>query len=159
MPPEVEQAEAHYRQALALAEELGMRPLQAHCHRGLGTLYGRVGRAEQARAALSTAIALYRAMEMTFWLPQAEAALAAGERLTYGDSDRASRRTWPAISDAVRCRRSPILPVRQNAQPIAQPTWVETQNVCFGVSGMKTDSICLPSSRRNTNFCVPSSET
>ena len=35
-PPEVEQAETHYRQALALAEELGMRPLQAHCHRGLG---------------------------------------------------------------------------------------------------------------------------
>ena len=40
-PPEDEQAEAHYRQALALAEELGMRPLQAHCHRGLGTLYAR----------------------------------------------------------------------------------------------------------------------
>jgi hypothetical protein len=53
-----------------------MRPLQAHCHRGLGTLYGRVGQAQRARAALGTAIALYRAMEMTFWLPQAEAALA-----------------------------------------------------------------------------------
>ena len=38
-PPEVEQAEAHYQQALALADELGMRPLQAHCHLGLGTLY------------------------------------------------------------------------------------------------------------------------
>ena len=75
-PPEAEQAEAHYRQALALAEELGMRPLQAHCHLGLGTLYSRVGREPQARAALSTAIALYRVMEMTFWLPQAEAALA-----------------------------------------------------------------------------------
>jgi hypothetical protein len=76
MPPEMEKAEASYRQALALAEELGMRPLQAHCHRGLGTLYGRVGRVQRARAELSTAIALYRAMEMTFWLPQAEAALA-----------------------------------------------------------------------------------
>jgi tetratricopeptide (TPR) repeat protein len=75
-PPEMEKAEAYYRQALALAEELGMRPLQAHCHRGLGTLYGRVGQAQQARAALGTAMALYRAMEMTFWLPQAEAALA-----------------------------------------------------------------------------------
>ena len=31
-PPDVDQAAAHYRQALALAEELGMRPLQAHCH-------------------------------------------------------------------------------------------------------------------------------
>jgi tetratricopeptide (TPR) repeat protein len=75
-PPKVEQAETYYREALALANELGMRPLQAHCHRGLGTLYGRVGREQQARAALSTAIALYRAMEMTFWLPQAGAALA-----------------------------------------------------------------------------------
>jgi len=76
MPLKMEKAEAYYRQALALAEELGMRPLQAHCHRSLGILYGRVGRAQQARSALSTAIALYRAMEMTFWLPQAEAALA-----------------------------------------------------------------------------------
>ena len=70
-----EQAEAHYRQALALAEELGMRPLLAHCHLGLGTLYAKIGQREQARAELSTAIDLYRAMEMTFWLPQAEAAL------------------------------------------------------------------------------------
>ena len=75
-PPEVEPAEAHYHQALALAEELGMRPLQAHCHHGLGTLYATTGQREQARAALSTAIELYRAMDMTFWLPQTEAALA-----------------------------------------------------------------------------------
>jgi tetratricopeptide (TPR) repeat protein len=69
-------AEAHYRQALALAEELGMRPLVAHCHLGLGTLYLKLGRGEPARIALSTAIARYRAMDMAFWLPQAEAALA-----------------------------------------------------------------------------------
>ena len=75
-PPEVEAAEGHYRQALALADELGMRPLQAHCHRGLGILYAATGQQEQARTALSTAIALYRDMEMTFWLPQTEAALA-----------------------------------------------------------------------------------
>src|SRR5262245_54278249 len=75
-PPQSESAEAHYRQALALAEELGMRPLQAHCHLGLGTLYAQTGRPEPARAALTAAIALYRAMDMTFWLPQAEAALA-----------------------------------------------------------------------------------
>jgi tetratricopeptide (TPR) repeat protein len=75
-PPEAEQAEAHYRQALALAEALGMRPLRAHCHRGLGTLYAATGQREQARAELATAIAMYRAMEMTFWLPETEAALA-----------------------------------------------------------------------------------
>jgi len=73
--PDVVQAEAYYLQAIALAEALGMRPLQAHCHRSLGTLYARTGQWEQARAALSSAIALYRAMEMTFWLPQAEATL------------------------------------------------------------------------------------
>ena len=79
-PPDAAQAEAHYQQALALAEELGMRPLQAHCHFGLGTLYTKIGRREQARAELSAAIDLYRAMEMTFWLPQAEAALAEAVR-------------------------------------------------------------------------------
>ena len=75
-PPEIEPAEASYRQALALAEELGMRPLQAHCHHGLGTLYATRGQAEQARVEISTTINLYRAMDMTFWLPQVEAALA-----------------------------------------------------------------------------------
>jgi class 3 adenylate cyclase/tetratricopeptide (TPR) repeat protein len=75
-PPDVDQATAHYHQAQALAEELGMRPLQAHCHHGLGTLYAATGQHEQARTELSTAIALYHDMEMTFWLPQTEAALA-----------------------------------------------------------------------------------
>ena len=79
-PPVGELAAAHYQQALALAEELGMRPLQAHCHHGLGTLYSQTGHGAQARAALAAAIAFYRDMEMTFWLPQAEAALAQASR-------------------------------------------------------------------------------
>jgi Flp pilus assembly protein TadD len=66
----------HYQQALTLADALGMRPLQAHCHRGLGTLYAATGQREQARTELSTAIEMYQSMEMTFWLPQTEAALA-----------------------------------------------------------------------------------
>jgi tetratricopeptide (TPR) repeat protein len=74
-PLEHTQAEVYYQQALTLAEELEMHPLQAHCHLGLGTLYSRAGRVRQARAALSAAIELYRAMDMTFWLPQAEATL------------------------------------------------------------------------------------
>lgn len=53
-----------------------MRPLQAHCHLGLGTLYATTGQQPQARAELSTAIEMYRAMDMILWLPQAEAALA-----------------------------------------------------------------------------------
>jgi hypothetical protein len=57
-----------------------MRPLQAHCHRGIGTLCSQTGRAALARTALSSAIELYRAMDMTFWLPAAEAALAQVKR-------------------------------------------------------------------------------
>ena len=52
-----------------------MRPLLAHCRYGLGILYNRIGRPEQARAELSVAIELYRNMEMTFWLECAEAML------------------------------------------------------------------------------------
>jgi hypothetical protein len=53
-----------------------MRPLQVHCYLGLGTLYVKIGRRQQAYTELSTAITLYRTMEMTFWLPQTEAMLA-----------------------------------------------------------------------------------
>jgi hypothetical protein len=74
--PAMIQAEAHYQQALILADTLGMRPLQAHCHLGLGTLYASIGQREPARAELSAAMDLCRAMDMTFWLPQTEAALA-----------------------------------------------------------------------------------
>ncbi len=79
-PPDIDHAETHYQQALALADELGMRPLQAHCHRGLGTLYSQTGQPNQARAELSTAIDMYRDMEMTFWLPEAKVALAQVEK-------------------------------------------------------------------------------
>ena len=69
-------AEGSYREALALADELGMRPLVAHCHLGLGKLYRRMGQREQAEEHLTTASAMYRAMEMTFWLGPADAKLA-----------------------------------------------------------------------------------
>jgi tetratricopeptide (TPR) repeat protein len=75
-PPDVDQVTAYYCQGLAVAEELRMRPLQAHCHRGLGTVYATTGQRAQAHTELGIAIALYRAMDMTFWLPQTEAALA-----------------------------------------------------------------------------------
>src|SRR5262245_49921891 len=75
-PPDRERAGTYYWQALALAETLDMRPLQAHCHLSLGTLYASIRRREQACSELDTAMTLYHAMDMTFWLPQAEAALA-----------------------------------------------------------------------------------
>lgn len=72
---DAEGGEAHYREALELAEPRGMRPLVAHCHLGLGTLYRRTGRQQEAREHLAVATAMYRDMEMPFYLEQAQAAL------------------------------------------------------------------------------------
>jgi tetratricopeptide (TPR) repeat protein len=72
--PDVAAAEAHYPAAMALASELGMRPLAAHCHLGLGQLHRRTGNPGKADEHLAAATALYREMEMTFWLSKAEAA-------------------------------------------------------------------------------------
>src|SRR5262249_29306311 len=71
---DADNGEAHYRQALALAEPRGMRPLIAHCHLGLSKLYRRTGQREQAQQHLTTATTTYREMGMTYWLEQAEAA-------------------------------------------------------------------------------------
>ncbi len=67
------EAEGHYRDALALATELGMRPLAAHCHLGLGKLSRRTGQREQAQQHLTTATTMYREMGMTHSLEKAEA--------------------------------------------------------------------------------------
>jgi tetratricopeptide (TPR) repeat protein len=69
---DAESGEGHYRQALALAEPRGMRPLVAHCHLGLGKLYRRTDEREQAQEHLTTAVSMYREMDMRFWLEQAE---------------------------------------------------------------------------------------
>ena len=74
-PLDIGEAENHYRQALALAEELGMRPLIAHCHVGLGKLYRRIGNRQQAEEHLTTATAMMRDMEMGLWLEKAEGEL------------------------------------------------------------------------------------
>jgi tetratricopeptide (TPR) repeat protein len=76
-PPETETADNRYREAIALANELGMCPLLAHCQLGLGKLYRRMAKHEQARHHLTTATTMYREMDMHFWLEQAEAELAA----------------------------------------------------------------------------------
>jgi hypothetical protein len=60
---------------MALAEELGMRPLVAHCHLGLGTLYRRTGGGAKVEEHLTTAMTMYREMDMGFWLERAEAEL------------------------------------------------------------------------------------
>jgi hypothetical protein len=55
---------------LALATEVGMRPLVAHCHLDLGRLYRHTGGQARAREHLATAATLYREMDMSFWLAQ-----------------------------------------------------------------------------------------
>ena len=70
---DAESGEAHYRQVRALAEPRGMRPLVAHCYLGLGKLYRRTGKQEQAREHVTTATTMYREMDMRFWLEKAEA--------------------------------------------------------------------------------------
>ena len=67
--------ESYYRKALAFAEPRGMRPLVAHCHLGLGKLYHRTDKREQAREHFATATTMYREMGMAYWLEQAEAEL------------------------------------------------------------------------------------
>jgi class 3 adenylate cyclase/tetratricopeptide (TPR) repeat protein len=71
---DAERGGVHYRKALALAEPRGMRPLAAHCHLGLGKLYRRTGKHQQAREELTTATTMCREMDMRFWREQAEAA-------------------------------------------------------------------------------------
>jgi tetratricopeptide (TPR) repeat protein len=74
-PLDIGKAENHYRQALALAKELGMRPLIAHCHVGLGKLYRHTGDSAQAKAHLGNGVAMMREMAMGLWLERAEAEL------------------------------------------------------------------------------------
>ncbi len=70
---DAKRGEAHYRQALALAEPRAMRPLVAHCHLGLGKLYRRTDKREQAQEHLAAATTMYLEMGMTYWLEKAEA--------------------------------------------------------------------------------------
>jgi ATP/maltotriose-dependent transcriptional regulator MalT len=71
--PDMDEAEARYREACVLAKDLGMRPLAAHCHLGLGALSRRTGADPRAKEHLTTAEAMYREMGMAFWLEKAEA--------------------------------------------------------------------------------------
>ena len=72
-PSESEQALENYAAALVLAKELGMAPLQARCHLGLGDVYRRLGQDEEARRELTHAVAMLQAMQMRYWLQRGEA--------------------------------------------------------------------------------------
>jgi tetratricopeptide (TPR) repeat protein len=67
---DAENGAAYYREALALAKLHDMRPLVAHCHLGLGKLYGRTGKPDHAHENLIAATTMYRELGMDFWLEQ-----------------------------------------------------------------------------------------
>jgi class 3 adenylate cyclase/tetratricopeptide (TPR) repeat protein len=74
-PPDIAKATHLYQESLGLAGQLRMRPLVAHCRLGLGRIYRRLGKREQALEHFTTATAMYREMDMRFWLERAEAEL------------------------------------------------------------------------------------
>jgi len=76
--PDLDKAEEHYHKALALAEQLAMRPLQGRCHLGLARLGRRRGESEASRAALEAARGLFGEMEMSFWIRQVESVAQGG---------------------------------------------------------------------------------
>jgi class 3 adenylate cyclase/tetratricopeptide (TPR) repeat protein len=65
--------EGLYRQAMERAEHLGLRPLTARCHLGLGSLYRRAGKDQEAHAHLVAAAALFRNMQMPLWIERVDA--------------------------------------------------------------------------------------
>lgn len=70
----------HQREALALAEERGMRSLVAHRHLGLGKLYRGSSDPAKAEEHFATATTMYRETGMSFWLEKAEAAMGPPQR-------------------------------------------------------------------------------
>lgn len=70
-------SEASFREAIARARELDLRPLLAQCYLGLGTRLRQVNRSQEADFCLSAASELFRALDVPFWLDRIAAALAA----------------------------------------------------------------------------------
>jgi tetratricopeptide (TPR) repeat protein len=70
-PDDLDAAHDCFREALAVADELGMRPVAAHCHLGLGKVYRRTGQRERAQEQLVTSTTMYGGMDMRFWLEKA----------------------------------------------------------------------------------------
>jgi class 3 adenylate cyclase/tetratricopeptide (TPR) repeat protein len=79
-PPLAEEAEAAYREALGMAQEMRLRPLEARCRLGLGALYRQIGRGDDARAELAAAREVFGALGMPFWLGQSENERARADR-------------------------------------------------------------------------------
>jgi tetratricopeptide (TPR) repeat protein len=118
-----EGAEAHYREALALAEPRRMRPLIAHCHFGLGKLHRRTGKRDQARQHLTAATTMYREMEMRFWLEQAEAVLHGVGGRPWGTATRLQNRATVRHSGRIEPSRSAVERFPQRRHFVDRVRW------------------------------------
>ncbi|UCG04952.1 MAG: tetratricopeptide repeat protein [Desulfobacterales bacterium] len=63
-----EEAKQWYRRTLKQASDLSMRPLVAHCHKGLSNCYLCLGNEKEAQLENKTALEIYRSLGMTYWL-------------------------------------------------------------------------------------------
>ena len=57
---------------MALANDRGMRPLLAHCYKGLGILCSKLGIKDEGEENLAKALTMFQEMEMDFWLEKAK---------------------------------------------------------------------------------------
>jgi hypothetical protein len=71
-PRELEPARGWLGQALALSDELGMRPLACRCRLVLGALDLEAGRQHEAHAWLAPTVTDLQAMGISRWLARAE---------------------------------------------------------------------------------------
>ncbi len=70
-PPDLDKSRDCYGRALALAAELGMRPLVARCHLALGRLDRQAGERASGVRHLDLAVTLLHEMDMRVWLDEA----------------------------------------------------------------------------------------
>src|SRR5262249_21642262 len=89
-PVDREECEAFYRQAIARAEELEMRPLLAQCYLGLGRRHMAAGRQERAKSRLTAAGDLFPTLDMPFLPNRPPAQLASLRSGRFGKANRAA---------------------------------------------------------------------
>ena len=63
-----EESKQWYRRALQQASKLLMRPLVAHCHKGLANSHFRLGEKNEAQIENEKALEIYRSLGMKYWL-------------------------------------------------------------------------------------------
>jgi predicted ATPase/class 3 adenylate cyclase len=74
-PMDIAGARAAFEEATVIARDMGLRPLLGRCRLAMGRALNRAGEHDAGRVPLEEAAALFRGMDMRFWLDRAESAL------------------------------------------------------------------------------------